>query len=150
MSFRLEIECIRAAHELGLLTTPYAFDVEQARELAEAGADILVAHMGLTTSGSIGAKTAKTMDDCVRAVTEIAAAAKGVRSDVFVLCHGGPIATPEAAQYVLARCSIEGFYGASSIERLPTEVAITDQVKQFVALELSLTGTPRGQLTRSG
>jgi predicted TIM-barrel enzyme len=150
MSFRLEIDCIRAAHELGLLTTPYAFDATQARDLTEAGADIIVAHMGLTTSGSIGAKTAKTMDDCVRAVTDIAAAAKGVRSDVLVLCHGGPIATPEAAQYILARCSIEGFYGASSIERLPTEVAITDQVKEFVKLELGLPGPTRGRLARSG
>jgi len=150
MSFRLEIECIRAAHEMGLLTTPYAFDVEQARELAAAGADIIVAHMGLTTSGTIGAKTAKSMDDCVRTVSEIAAAAKGTRSDVFVLCHGGPIAAPEDAQYILDRCSIEGFYGASSIERLPTEAAITNQVKQFVDLDLRPAAAEHGSLNRSG
>ena len=121
MSFQLEIDCIAAAHDLDLLTTPYAFDPTQARLLTEAGADIIVAHMGLTTSGTIGAKTAKTLDDCVRAVGEIAAAAKEVRGDVIVLCHGGPIAMPEDAQYVLDRCAIEGFYGASSMERLPTE-----------------------------
>jgi predicted TIM-barrel enzyme len=136
MSFQLEIDCIAAAHDLGLLTTPYAFDVEQARLLTSAGADVLVAHMGLTTSGTIGAKTAKSLDDCVREVEKISSGAKAVRSDVLVLCHGGPIATPEDAQYVLARCPIEGFYGASSIERLPTETAITNQTKQFVRMNL--------------
>src|SRR5688572_18101408 len=136
MSFRLEIDLIAAAHELDLLTTPYAFDPEQARLLTEAGADVIVAHMGLTTSGTIGAKTAKTLDDCVRAVSEIAAAAKKVRSDVIVLCHGGPIAMPGDAQYVLDRCDIEGFYGASSMERLPTETAITAQVSAFVDMRL--------------
>ena len=136
MSFQLEIDCIAAAHELGMLTTPYAFDIPQAKALANAGADILVAHMGLTTSGSIGAKTAKTLDDCVKEVDLIAAAAKSVRSDVIVLCHGGPIANPEDAQYILNRCPIEGFYGASSIERLPTEIAITRQTRHFVELTL--------------
>jgi predicted TIM-barrel enzyme len=140
MSFRLEIDLIAAARELDLLTTPYAFDPDQARALAEVGADVIVAHMGLTTSGSIGAKTAKTLDDCVRAVGEIAAAAKDVRSDVIVLCHGGPIAMPEDAQYVLDRCAIEGFYGASSMERLPTEQAITAQVGAFVGLRLPRDG----------
>jgi predicted TIM-barrel enzyme len=132
MSFQLEIDCIGAAHDLDLLTTPYAFDPEQARLLTEVGADIIVAHMGLTTSGTIGAKTARSMDDCVRAVQEIADAAKKVRSDVLVLCHGGPIAEPSDAQYVLDRCNIEGFYGASSMERLPTETAITARVGEFV------------------
>lgn len=136
MGFQLEIDCIAAAHDLDLLTTPYAFDPEQARLLTAAGADIIVAHMGLTTSGTIGAKTARSLDDCVRAVDDIATAAKNVRSDVLVLCHGGPIAEPADAQYVLDRCAIEGFYGASSMERLPTERAITAQVQDFVKLSL--------------
>jgi len=136
MSFQLEIDCIAAAHQLDLLTTPYAFDPEQARLLTQAGADIIVAHMGLTTSGTIGAKTARTLDNCVREVEAIAHAAKNVRNDVFVLCHGGPIAEPADAQYVLDRCAIEGFYGASSMERLPTEKAITAQVGAFVTLKL--------------
>jgi predicted TIM-barrel enzyme len=136
MSFQLEIDCIAAAHELDLLTTPYAFDVNQARLLTEAGADVIVAHMGLTTSGTIGAKTAKTLDDSVREVAAIAESAKKVRSDVIVLCHGGPIAMPEDARYVLERCAIEGFYGASSMERLPTEQAITAQVKAFMDMRI--------------
>ena len=137
MGFDLEIGCIAAAHRLDLLTTPYAFDPEQSRRLAAAGADLVVAHMGLTTKGSIGAKTAKTLDDCVREVTAIAEAAKAVRDDVLVLCHGGPIAAPEDAQYILDRAaSVDGFYGASSMERLPTEVAITQQVRDFAGLRL--------------
>jgi predicted TIM-barrel enzyme len=143
MSFRLEVDCIAAARELDLLTTPYAFDPDQGRELARVGADIIVAHMGLTTSGTIGAKTAKSLDDCVREVERIATAAKGARGDVLVLCHGGPIAMPADAQYVLDRCAIDGFYGASSMERLPTETAITEQVSTFVGMKL--TGTRRGQ-----
>jgi predicted TIM-barrel enzyme len=137
MGFQLEIDCIAAAHELDLLTTPYAFEPEQARLLTEAGADVIVAHMGLTTAGTIGAKTAKTLDDSVREVAGIAEAAKKARKDVFVLCHGGPIAMPEDAEYVLRRCPIEGFYGASSMERLPTETAITAQVKAFMDLKVS-------------
>ena len=137
MSFAMEIDCIAAAHGLDLLTTPYAFDPEQARLLAEAGADIVVAHMGLTTKGSIGARTAKTLDDCVREVSEIAEASKAVRDEVLVLCHGGPIASPDDAQFILDRVpSIDGFYGASSMERLPTEVAIAQQVRDFVGLRL--------------
>jgi predicted TIM-barrel enzyme len=136
MGFPLEIDLIAAAHDFGLLTTPYAFDPIQARLLADAGADLIVAHMGLTTSGTIGAKTAKTLDDCVREVAAMAAAAKAVRSDVIVLCHGGPIAMPEDAQFILDRCAIEGFYGASSMERLPTEKAITAQVGAFMDLQL--------------
>jgi predicted TIM-barrel enzyme len=137
MGFDLEIECIAAAHRLDLLTTPYAFDPEQSRLLAAAGADIVVAHMGLTTKGSIGAKTARSLDDCVREVTAIAEAGKAVREDLLVLCHGGPIATPDDAQYILDRAAIvDGFYGASSMERLPTEVAITQQVRDFSGLRL--------------
>ncbi len=137
MGFQHEIDLIAAAQSLDLLTTPYAFDTDQARRLTEAGADIVVAHMGLTTSGTIGAKTAKTLDDSVREVTAIAAAAKAVRPDVIVLCHGGPIAMPDDARYVLDRCPIEGFYGASSMERLPTETAITAQVGAFMNLRLN-------------
>jgi predicted TIM-barrel enzyme len=140
MSFQMEIDCIAAAHELGMLTTPYAFDPEQSRLLTEAGADIIVAHMGLTTKGSIGAKTAKSLDDCVREVAAIVDAAKKVRDDAFVLCHGGPIALPEDAQYLLERVDgLDGFYGASSMERLPTEVAITEQVRSFKALRTRAT-----------
>jgi predicted TIM-barrel enzyme len=137
MGFSHEIDCIAAAHELDLLTTPYAFDPGQARLLAQAGADLVVAHMGLTTTGAIGAVTAKTLDDCVREVTAIAEAAKKVRGDVLALCHGGPIATPTDAQYVMKRVpAIDGFYGASSMERLPTELAIAAQVREFMGLEL--------------
>jgi predicted TIM-barrel enzyme len=120
-----------------LLTTPYAFNVEEAKWMAEAGADIIVAHMGLTTSGTIGAQTAKTLDQCVREVQAIADACKSIRSDCLVLCHGGPIAAPKDAQYILERCrGVEGFYGASSMERLPAEIAITAQVREFTGLRL--------------
>ncbi|MCA8993075.1 MAG: phosphoenolpyruvate hydrolase family protein [Planctomycetaceae bacterium] len=136
MGFDKEIECIAAAHELDMLTTPYAFDAEQSRLLTEAGADIIVAHMGLTTSGSIGAKTALTLDDCIPRIRDIADAARTVREDVFVLCHGGPIAMPEDARYILDQLDIiDGFYGASSMERLPTEIALKQQVEQFVAIQ---------------
>ena len=136
MGFDLEIEMIGEAHELDLLTTPYAFDPEQAKKLTEVGADIVVAHMGLTTKGTIGAKTAKTLDDSARLVKEIADAAKSVREDVIVLCHGGPIAMPEDAQYIFEKVEeVDGFYGASSMERLPTETAISDQIKKFKALK---------------
>lgn len=135
MGFDLEIQCIAAARDLDLLTTPYAFDKHQAAELASVGADIVVAHMGLTTSGSIGAQTAMTLDESVAKVREIAESAKATRDDVIVLCHGGPIAMPQDAKYVLDRVDcVDGFYGASSIERLPTETAITKQVKAFTEL----------------
>ena len=135
MGFQLEVDCIAAAHELDLLTTPYAFDADQASRLTSAGADIVVAHMGLTTSGAIGAKTSLSLDESVDRVRAIADSARGVRQDVIVLCHGGPIAMPEDAQYVLDRVdSIDGFYGASSMERLPTEIALTDQVRRFAAI----------------
>ncbi len=135
MGFVLEIECIAAAHDLGMLTTPYAFDPDQARLLTEAGADIIVAHMGLTTKGSIGAKTALTLEDCVPRVAAIVEAARAVRGDVLVLCHGGPIAMPEDAEYMLKHVrGLDGFYGASSMERLPTETALTAQVEKFTAI----------------
>jgi predicted TIM-barrel enzyme len=137
MGFGLEIDLIAAAHELDLVTTPYAFDPEQSRRLAEAGADIVVAHMGLTTKGTIGAQTARTLEDCVREVAAIAEAGKSARSDLLVLCHGGPIADASDAQFILDRVrGVDGFYGASSMERLPTEIAIAQQVREFVGLTL--------------
>ena len=136
MGYGLEVECVAAARELDLLTTPYVFDEQQAIDMTRAGADILVAHMGLTTGGSIGAETALTLDICVERVGAIASAARTVRQDVLILCHGGPISMPSDAQYVLDRCDIHGFYGASSMERLPTETAIKSQVANFVQLKL--------------
>ncbi|HDT0626931.1 TPA: phosphoenolpyruvate hydrolase family protein, partial [Morganella morganii subsp. morganii] len=125
MGYALEVEMIRKAHEKDLLTTPYVFSREDAIAMTGAGADILVPHMGLTTGGNIGAETATTLDDCVEMINDWAKAAKAVRPDIIVLCHGGPIATPEDAQYILDRCpDCHGFYGASSMERLPTEVAL--------------------------
>lgn len=138
MGFELEIDCIRAAHNLDLLTTPYAFDADQAKKLTAAGADIVVAHMGLTTGGTIGAATGKTLDDSVESIRTMVDAAKSEREDVLLLCHGGPIAMPDDAQYIFDRVEgIDGFYGASSMERLPTEVAMTAQVRQFGDLRLS-------------
>ena len=138
MGYELEVDLVKAAHDLDLLTTPYAFNPDESAAMTKAGADIVVAHMGLTTNGSIGARTAKSLDDSVRAVAAIADAAKAVRSDVFVLCHGGPIAMPADAQYVLDRVPMcDGFYGASSMERLPAEVAITQQTRDFKALRRS-------------
>jgi predicted TIM-barrel enzyme len=136
MSYQQEVECIALAHQLDLLTTPYAFSPDEAKLMAQAGADIVVAHMGLTTSGAIGAKTAKDLDQCVREVTAIADACRSVRDECLVLCHGGPIAMPDDAQYILDRCNVDGFYGASSMERLPAEKAITEQVRKFSALRL--------------
>lgn len=137
MGYELEVECVALAHELDLLTSPYVFNVDEARRMTRAGADIIVAHMGLTTSGTIGARTAKTLADSVNEVQAIADACKAERADCLVLCHGGPIATPEDAQFILDRCTgVEGFYGASSMERLPTEIAITEQVRQFQKLRL--------------
>lgn len=137
MGFPLEVDCIALAHKLDLLTTPYAFDPQQARDLTRVGADLIVAHMGLTTSGTIGAQTAKSMDQCVDEIRAIAESAREVREDVLVLCHGGPIATPQDAQFVLERVPLlDGFYGASSMERLPSELAITRQVEEFTRLSL--------------
>jgi predicted TIM-barrel enzyme len=132
MSYRLEVEMIAKAHERGLLTTPYVFSAEDAIAMTKAGADIIVCHMGLTTGGSIGAETARTLDDCVRDVDQWSEAAKSVRNDIIVLCHGGPIAEPDDAKYVLQKTKhCHGFYGASSMERLPTEVALTNQTRRF-------------------
>ena len=132
MGYEHEVEMIRVAAELDMLTTPYVFCEDDAVAMAEAGADIVVCHMGLTTGGSIGAETALTLDDCVERVDEWAAAARSVRSDVIVLCHGGPISMPDDAAYVLQRSSrVNGFYGASSMERLPTEQALKAQTEAF-------------------
>ena len=132
MGYGLEIDLVRHAHELDLLTTPYVFDAEQAAAMTRAGADIIVCHMGLTTGGSIGAATALSLADCVPRINEWASAAKRTRADVIVLCHGGPIATPADATYIMAQCpDCHGFYGASSVERLPTERAIAEETRQF-------------------
>lgn len=138
MGFGHEIDCVAAAHRMGLLTSPYVFDADQARAMALAGGDIIVAHMGLTTSGTIGARTALTLGDCVPRVGEIIEAAHAVREDVIVLCHGGPIAMPDDARYMLEQLPrLDGFYGASSMERLPTEVAMTAQVESFTRIRRS-------------
>jgi predicted TIM-barrel enzyme len=132
MGYDLEVDLVRLARSKDLLTTPYVFDVDQARIMAEAGADIVVAHMGLTTGGAIGAETAMTLDVALERVSEIARAALSVRDDVIVLCHGGPISSPEDATRILKNCrQCHGFYGASSMERLPTEVALVDQTRSF-------------------
>jgi predicted TIM-barrel enzyme len=136
MGYQEEVDCIAAAHDLDLLTTPYVFDVQEARKMARAGADILVAHMGLTTAGTIGARTAKTLEDCVPLINAIVDAAKSIRDDIIILCHGGPIAEPPDVQFIVQRCpAVNGFYGASSMERLPTERAITEQTRQFVQIQ---------------
>ena len=135
MSYALEVEMIRLAHEKDLLTTPYVFDAQQAEAMGRAGADILVAHMGLTTGGAIGAETTLTLEACVRRIDAIAQAALDVRSDIIVLCHGGPIAEPADAAFVLGKARhCHGFYGASSMERLPSEKAITSQTRDFKRL----------------
>ncbi|CNI53936.1 tim-barrel signal transduction protein [Yersinia frederiksenii] len=132
MGYGLEVDMIRLAHEKDLLTTPYVFSAADAVAMTQAGADIIVPHMGLTTGGNIGADTALKLADCVPLINEWAAAAKAVREDIIVLCHGGPISTPEDAQYIMDNCTqCDGFYGASSMERLPTEIALTDTTKQF-------------------
>lgn len=132
MSYALEVEMIERAHALDLLTTPYVFSEADARAMTKAGADIVVCHLGLTTGGAIGAETALTLDDGVERIKAWAAAAKAVNPQVIVLCHGGPIATPEDAQYVLKKCpTCHGFYGASSMERLPTEAALTETTRRF-------------------
>ncbi|HEV3408153.1 MAG TPA: phosphoenolpyruvate hydrolase family protein [Gaiellaceae bacterium] len=135
MGYGLEVEMIRAARDLDLLTAPYVFDEESARAMAEAGADVLVPHMGLTTSGAIGAQTAITLDEAVERVQAMHDAAKDVNPDTLVLCHGGPIAEPDDAAYVLERTDgVAGFFGASSMERLPTEVAITETLRRFKSI----------------
>jgi predicted TIM-barrel enzyme len=138
MGYGLEVDMIRAAHDLDLLTTPYVFSAESARDMAKAGADIVVCHLGLTTGGAIGAGTALKLADCVPLIDEWAAAALKVRKDIIVLCHGGPIAMPRDAEYILANARVcHGFYGASSMERLPTEVALTEQTRKFKSIRMS-------------
>jgi predicted TIM-barrel enzyme len=137
MSYSKEIDLIAAAREADLLTTPYVFDTEQARLMTKAGADIIVAHMGLTTGGQIGAKTAMSLERAADLVNDIIAAARRERPDIIVLCHGGPISSPQDVTYILGRCpAVDGFYGATSMERLPTETAITEQVRKFASLPL--------------
>ncbi len=136
MGYNLEVDLIRLAHEMDLLTCPYIFNEDEARMMAGAGADVLVPHMGLTTKGSIGAATALTLEESAKRVQAMHDAAKEVNPDILVLCHGGPIAEPEDAQYILENTTgVAGFFGASSIERLPTEVAISEQVKSFKAMK---------------
>ncbi len=141
MGFGLEIDMIARAHALDLLTTPYVFSADDAAAMAKSGADIIVCHFGLTTGGSIGAETARTLDDCVRELDLWAEAAMRVRKDTIVLCHGGPVAEPDDARYVVSRAKLcHGFYGASSMERLPTERAIRAQTEAFKAISLESTG----------
>jgi predicted TIM-barrel enzyme len=135
MGYGLEVEMIREAASMGLLTAPYVFDPSSAEEMTRAGADVLVPHMGLTTKGTIGAETALTLDECVELIQAMRDAAVAINPDVIVLCHGGPLAEPEDAQYVLDRTEgVVGFFGASSMERLPTEVAMTENMRRFKAL----------------
>lgn len=136
MGYALEVDMIRLAHQKGLLTTPYVFSVADAVAMTKAGADIIVAHMGLTTGGAIGAETASSLDDCAVAINAWAAAAQAIRPDIIVLCHGGPIATPQDAAWILRHCpQVHGFYGASSMERLPVETALEATVRQFKAID---------------
>lgn len=138
MSYASEIAMIGIAHDLDMLTTPYVFDPDQAAAMAAAGADIVVAHMGLTTKGTIGAKTALTLEDCAARIRAIHDAAKSARDDVLVICHGGPISEPEDAQFIMDHVpGVAGFFGASSVERLPTEVAITRRVEEFKTMKLA-------------
>ncbi len=135
MGYALEVEMIAAAHALDLLTTPYVFSAANAADMTRAGADVVVCHMGLTTGGAIGAGTALTLEACVEPINTWIAAARSVRPDVLALCHGGPIATPDDAQFILKHCpGCDGFYGASSMERLPTEVALTDTTRRFMQI----------------
>jgi len=135
MGYALEVEMIRRAHALDLLTTPYVFSEDDARAMTEAGADVVVCHMGLTTGGTIGAETGKTLEESARLVDAWGEAARSVREDVIVLCHGGPISQPEDAAMILRTCKhCHGFYGASSMERLPVEQALTEQTRRFVEL----------------
>ncbi len=141
MSYQLEVDMIAQAHRLDLLTTPYVFNPAEATAMAHAGADIVVAHMGVTTGGSIGATSAKSLDDCVAEIRSIADAARAVRPDIIVLCHGGPISMPDDARYILEHCpNCHGFYGASSMERLPAETAIKAQAQAFKSLTTGTRG----------
>ena len=138
MGYGLEVDMIRDAHALDLLTTPYVFNEEEAQAMTRAGADVIVCHLGLTTGGAIGAETALTLEGCVPLIDKWSAAARRVRKDVIVLCHGGPIAEPADAEYILRECrEVHGFYGASSMERLPVERALTEQTRKFKQLKLT-------------
>jgi predicted TIM-barrel enzyme len=135
MGFGPEVDMIRLAHEMDLFTTPYVFNIDEAKAMAKAGADVVVAHLGLTTKGSIGATTATTIEEAPAKVQALCDAAKSVNPDVITLCHGGPISMPEDAEYVLKNASgVNGFYGASSMERLPTEIAIKEQMEKFKSI----------------
>jgi predicted TIM-barrel enzyme len=135
MGYGLEVDMIGLAHERGLLTAPYVFDTEQAADMARAGADVLVPHMGLTIGGAIGASTAKTLEECVPLIQAMHDAAKAVNPEIIVLCHGGPIAEPDDAAFVIERTEgVVGFFGASSMERLPTEVAMTENMRRFKSI----------------
>ncbi|UYG03828.1 phosphoenolpyruvate hydrolase family protein [Halomonas sp. LR3S48] len=135
ITYGSEVDMIRQAHEMDMLTTPYVFSADEAVAMAEAGADIIVAHMGVTVGGTIGAESAKSLDESVRLIDDWAEAARRVRRDIIILCHGGPIATPEDATYVMKLSEhCNGFYGASSMERLPTEIALTEQIRRFKAI----------------
>jgi predicted TIM-barrel enzyme len=137
MGYAEEVEMIARAHDQDLITCPYVFSEDDAKAMAKAGADLLIAHMGLTTKGTIGAKTALTLDQAVERIQAIREAAISIRPEILVLCHGGPIAEPEDVEYILSRTKgICGFFGASSIERLPTERAITEQVRNFKNLKI--------------
>lgn len=139
MGYDREVEMIATAHKLGLVTTPYVFNKEDATKMARAGADVVVAHAGLTTSGSIGALSGLSLEDCVGFVQEIRDAAAGVNPDILVLCHGGPIARPSDAEFVLSRTvGVHGFFGASSMERLPVEIAIKENAQEFKRLKVRL------------
>lgn len=138
MGYDKEVNMIRQAHEMDFLTTPYVFNVDETEKMTKAGADVLVCHMGLTTSGSIGAQTGKTLEECVKLIQEMRDAAVKINPDVIVLCHGGPIAEPKDAQFVLGRTKgVHGFFGASSMERLPVEIAITNTTKEFKDLKFT-------------
>lgn len=142
MGYDKEVEMIRIAHELDLVTTPYVFNPSEAEAMTRAGADILVPHVGLTTKGSIGAHTAMTLDDAARAIQDMHDAAKAINPDIIVLCHGGPIAEPDDAAYVLGTTTgIDGFFGASSAERLPTEIAITENMRKFKQISIDRVST---------
>jgi predicted TIM-barrel enzyme len=136
MGYGLEVDMVRQASQLGLLTCPYVFNDDEAKAMAQAGADVLIPHMGLTTKGSIGATTALTLDEAARRVQAMHDAAKKVKPEILVLCHGGPISEPEDAQFILSHTrGVVGFFGASSVERLPTEVAITECVRRFKGMK---------------
>ena len=151
MGFGLEVEMIARAHALDLLTSPYVFSEADAKAMTEAGADIVVCHLGLTTGGTIGAKAGLSLADCVPLIEARAAAARAVRADVIVLCHGGPIATPEDAAHILAHCpSCQGFYGASSMERLPAEAALTETTRRFTRISPSPQPSSAGGRGSSG